>query len=52
MVKCATCDNWGKDESCEELRDELEFEVDDPYCGVYIVKTSEDFYCSLYKNRR
>jgi hypothetical protein len=52
MTNCATCDNWRKDGSCEEIENELEFEVDEPYCGVYAVKTPEDFYCNLYKSRR
>ena len=51
-IKCETCYNWKKDGSCEELKDELEFEIDDPYCGVVSVQTPEDFYCNLYKNRR
>lgn len=35
---------------CERLKEELLFEVDDPYCGVTIVRVEESFGCIYFKS--
>ena len=50
-LRCSNCKYWQSNGNCEELKDELEFEIDDPYCGVVKVIVSEDFYCNLYTEK-
>lgn len=38
-----------KGHTCRMLRDNLYFEIDDPYCVVTAIEPSDDFYCSFYE---